>query len=131
MFGNQRRRQFLDFQIEDLNQQRRSQRRGQGRGQDKPEVRVQLRPRFQYERLSTEAVASNLQMSLTSILQERNVSLPQVELADRIATLRGTVSDAEQGELIEKLVSMEPGVSRVVNLLEVDQPEELQPPTGR
>ena len=131
IFGNQRRRQFLDFQIEDLNQQRRSQRQGQGGGQDKPKVRVHLQPRFQYEELPTAAVASNLQATLTRILQERNVALPQVELAERTATLRGTVTDAEQGKLIEKLVSMEPGVSQVVNLLEIDQPEELQPPIGR
>ena len=131
MFGLQRRNRFMNFQIENLNQQRRSQRQRQGQNQEKPQVRVQLRPNFEYPQLSTAAVSANLQTSLSRILDQHHVETLLVEIADRTATLKGRVADAEQRALLEKLVAMEPGVSQVENLLEVDTATGAETPTGR
>lgn len=129
--GGQRRTQFFDFQIENLNEQRRSEAGRGGGNQDRPPVRVQLRPRFNYAKLPASTVSSNVSTSLTRILSQRDVSMPQVELVDRTATLRGFVTSVEERDLIAKLVSLEPGISSVENLLEVETPAELISPGER
>ncbi len=117
--GRQRRRATFNMIVENLNEMRESRKRRREQRTSPPKVRVNLRPTFDFPRRSDVEVAAGVQTRLDKVMRERGVTMPQVELAERTATLRGTVRTEHDKALVEKLVSIEPGVSQVENRLVV------------
>lgn len=132
----QGRRAMMDIVIENLNDMRESRKRWRDQQRQPPAVRVQLRPAFDYPGVSIDQVTSGVQSRLTALhlgtvlqgpvkqgpaLQERDVRPLSVELKGRTATLRGTVRSAHEKLLAGQLVAIEPGISKVENLLVVEE----------
>ena len=83
-------------------------------------LRALLRAEFDVVRPQATQVANLLSNRLTNIGSLRNLSTPiQVEIVDRVATLRGEVNSEQQKDLAERITRLEPGVSSVVNQLVV------------
>ena len=127
MSNRDRRTATFDLMIENLSDMRDSRRRRQARRRQQPSVRVQLRPTFDYPRLSPQTVSLGVQDQLAAVMQQRGVSTPSVELTERTVTLRGTVVSTHERALAERLVRLEPGVSHVENLLTVESSEPIWP----
>jgi hypothetical protein len=99
--------------------------RGSGRGGNQPQsnsksyaksnVRVQLNLAFPYERPAPAAVADNVRSRLAASLVPLGVEQPEVVLDGDTVVLRGTAANENQRLVIEKLISMEPGVTQVRN----------------
>ncbi len=127
--GRNRRRATFDLMVENLNEMRESRRRWRSQQRQPTPVRIQLRPSFSFTKPSSVAVRSTLQQRLDTLpsfdetaTSNRATVRPQIEMNDRTATLRGTVSSEHQRALLARLVSLEPGVSSVENLLTVETP---------
>jgi hypothetical protein len=58
---------------------------------------------------------------LSGLIARRGLADATIEMDGRTAVLRGTVSDANERSLLERIASMEPGVSDVRNELEVSE----------
>jgi osmotically-inducible protein OsmY len=84
---------------------------------------VQLRPAFVAPPLSATQVAK-VQPRMAKQLTSLGLVSAQVELVDGTAILRGIVPTERDRELIARMASLEPGVSRVENLVTI------QPPPG-
>lgn len=129
-----RRRATFDLIVENLNEMRESRRRWRSQQRQPSPVRIQLRPAFRFTPLSSTTVRSELQQRLDTLpvsdetatgstpINSTATVRPQIEMNDRTATLRGTVSSEHQRALLARLVSLEPGVSNVENLLTVETP---------
>jgi BON domain len=81
----------------------------------KSDVRVQLNLAFPYERPAPTLVAGNVQARLTTSYFPQGVERPEVSLDGDTVVLRGTATSENQRLVIEKLISMEPGVRQVRN----------------
>lgn len=117
--GGQRRTAMFDFMIENLNDMR--DRGGRGNGRDNaPPVRVKLRPAFETPLGTMQQLSTDLQSRLSSSVSDLGVTNSRITMEGRTLTLEGTVATKHQRDLVEKMVSLEPGVSIVENRLVVD-----------
>lgn len=120
MRGRERRRVMFDLMVDNLNEMRdRRAARDARRRQPEP-VRVQLRPTFSAPPLDTQQVAVTLQSNLTQYLEVQGLAAPSIEVDGRTATVSGSVSSDHERAVIERMISLQPGVSQVENLLTVD-----------
>ena len=79
-------------------------------------LRAPLRADFEVIRPASNEVATVLNNRLAHIGSLRNLEQPiEVQVVDRVATLRGRVDSESQKELAARMASLEPGVSSVVN----------------
>ncbi len=117
--GRQNRTAMFDFMIENLNDMR--DRGGRGKGNNPtPPVRVKLRPAFETPLDTVQQVNSDVQTRLSTSLSELGVTDSRITREGRTLTLEGTVTSEHQKALVEKMISMEPGVSLVDSRLIVD-----------
>jgi hypothetical protein len=109
-----------------------SRRRDRGRDNDgenaPPPVRVQLRVAFDHPPLAAAAVPATITQRLTKITEAKQIVMPNVAFTNGVVTLTGEVPTLSDWLLIEKLVSLEPGVKRVVNQMTVPPPPALPIP---
>jgi osmotically-inducible protein OsmY len=105
--------------IENLNEMRDRGNRG-GSGERTPPVRVKLRPAFEMSPDTMAQVTSEVQSRLATSLAEQGVADSRVSSDGRAMTLEGRVATEHQKALIEKMLSLEPGVSTIENRLVVD-----------
>jgi hypothetical protein len=85
-------------------------------------IRVRLDVAFQVPRPQSKVVATVVRDRLGSILARRNIPAPGVEFAGDTVILRGVAQDEDQRLLIEKLVSLEPGVGTIDNQMTTERP---------
>lgn len=117
--GGQRRTTNIDFTIENLNEMR--DRGGRGSSGDyTPPVRVKLRPAFEVPSATVQQMSADLRSRLTMNAEEMGVADAQFSIDGRTIVLEGNVATEHQRALVEKLVSLEPGVTQVDNRLRVD-----------
>lgn len=117
--GGQRRTAAFDFMIENLNEMRDRGNRGGGNDRSPP-VRVQLRPAFETPLGTMQQVSVDLQSRLIASANDLQVTDSRISMDGRTLTLEGKVASDHQRALVEKLISLEPGVSTVENRLTVD-----------
>ena len=123
MSGRDGRGAMFDMMVENMNEMRESRRRWREQNAAQPAVRVRLVPAFDLGPTSPVQAAAAVQARLIQTVTTRGIGSAQVELTGRTAILRGSVSTPRERELVERLASMEPGVSQVQNLLTVSAPE--------
>jgi hypothetical protein len=117
--GGQRRNATFDFNIENLNEMRDRGNRG-GNSDRTPSVRVKLRPTFATSSETMAQVSSEVHSRLATSLTDQGVVDSRVSSNGRTMTLEGRVGSEHQRALIEKILSLEPGVSTIENRLVVD-----------
>ena len=102
---------------------------GRGRRTLQPELRVA----FRHPEPVPATVSANLTARIQRDLSSRLGNVAGVEVVGRVVTLRGSVASRYDRIVAEKLVMLEPGVSRVRNELRVvpPQPAADQPLGGR
>jgi hypothetical protein len=120
---------MMDAMIENLNEMRDARRRWREQNAAPSPIRVRLVPAFDVPIAPAAAAAANpaVQARLTRIMQTRGVGSPQVELARGVAVIRGVVATDRDRALLARIASLEPGVTRVENLVTVEGPP-LVPP---
>jgi osmotically-inducible protein OsmY len=121
-FDNQNRRgpgQMMDQMIENLNEMREARRRWREQNSAPPPIRVRLQPAFDLPARPPAQAATEVQTRLTQAMTARGVASPQVEMAGRVALLRGVVVSERDRALLERLALLEPGVSKVENFLTI------------
>jgi hypothetical protein len=117
---------MLDMMVENLNEMRDARRRWREQNSQPPAIRVRLQPAFDVPVLPAGQANLEIQTRLARVMQLRGVGSPQVEIAGRTAFLRGTVPTERDRALVARIASLEPGVSRVENLVTIQAP--LVPP---
>jgi hypothetical protein len=124
--------QFLDTYFQRRGQERSRERRRWERDRGEVEEAPPIRVRYQVAFDSLPAIAaeasSDVGPRLERMLTERDYAGTQVVVEGRTAILRGTVASAHVRRLVERMVSMEPGVSAVRNELTIAQSAELPLP---
>ncbi|MAT73498.1 MAG: hypothetical protein CMJ58_28790 [Planctomycetaceae bacterium] len=120
--GRDRRRAMFDFALDSLNEMRDQRRRWRNRNRTPPPARVSLIPDVDIEIPTASATAVTLSSRMSDVLSSR-VSGVTVAMEGRTAVLSGEVATDHDSRLVEKLASMEPGVSQVRNELTV-QPDD-------
>jgi hypothetical protein len=85
-------------------------------------IRVELEVAFDAPRLAPATIATNLQTRLSKILAEHNIASPNVTIEGDTAVLTGVADSESQRLVLEKLVSLEPGVRQVRNEMIVSAP---------
>jgi hypothetical protein len=113
---------MMDQMIENLNEMRESRRRWREQNAAPPPVRVRLVPAFDMPPTVTAPTNVEMHARLSRVLQSRGVGSPQVEFVGRTAFLRGVVATERERELLGRIVSLEPGVSKVENLVTIQSP---------
>jgi hypothetical protein len=113
---------MMDMMIENLNEMRESRRRWREQNSAPPPIRVRLQPAFDLPVLPAVQANVEIQSRLTQIMQTQGVGSPQVEIAGRTAFLRGVVPTERDRALLARIASLEPGVSRVENLVTIQGP---------
>ena len=108
--------------VENLNEMRDSRRRWREQNAAPPAIRVQLRPAFDVPTATTFQTLPQVQTRMAKEMTMMGVGSPQAELNGRTMTLRGVVATERDRELISRLASLEPGVSQVENLVEIQAP---------
>jgi hypothetical protein len=120
MNGQRQRTAVFDSMIENLNDMRETR---SDSGTDRtPPVRVQLRPAFDTPLRTIARMNADLQTRVIATATDLGVTNPQITMDGRTLTLEGRVKTAHDRELIEKLISLEPGVTEIDNRLTVDLP---------
>jgi hypothetical protein len=115
-----RRGMMFDMALENLNEMR-EQRNDRNRQRRRPDpVRIQLRPTFNYQPPSGQQIAADLQSHLLRSEELTGIVAPRVEIVDRVATVSGFVPSEHERAVLAKMISMQPGISKVNNLLTVD-----------
>lgn len=124
-FQNQARRQQFQNQANNANRGR-----GGGRGGDQgTPVRIALRVGFTPPRPLTAGLNDRLQTQVSRTLSSRvGVTNPTLDLTGQTVTLRGTVANVDQKLLAEEILSLQPGVTTVMNELVVVP--QLPPPVA-
>jgi hypothetical protein len=90
-------------------------------------VRVQLNVAFDHPRPQLAAIAGTIRRRLESMLARRNVVAPDVDVVGDTVVLRGVASSDSERLVIEKLVSLEPGVYSIENQMTIaEAPSEPQ-----
>jgi hypothetical protein len=118
--GGQRRTAMFDFMIENLNDMRES--RGRNGRDNAPPVRVKLRPAFDMPLGTMQQVSVDLQSRLANSVDSLGVKDSRITMDGRMLTLEGKVATEHQRALVEKIVSLEPGVTTIDNRLTVETP---------
>jgi hypothetical protein len=118
--GQRQRTATFDSMIENLNDMRET--RGNDGSDRSPPVRVQLRPAFETPLGTIARVNADVQTRLATTVTDLGVIEPQISLDGRTITLEGRVKSAHERELVEKLISLEPGVTEIDNRLTVELP---------
>jgi len=116
----------MDLMIENLNEMREARRRWREQNAAPPPIRVRLQPAFDMPARPA-AQSAVVQTRLTKAMQAGRVQSAQVQIAGGTAVLRGVVANEHDRLLVARLASLEPGVSRVENLVTVQAPA-AQPP---
>ncbi len=91
-------------------------------------VRVQLNVAFDHPRVSPTIAATKVRGRLEKFLTRRSIATPNVEVVGDTVVLRGVAPSESQRLVIEKLVSLEPGVVAVDNQMTVAQSTAEQSP---
>ncbi|QDT72657.1 BON domain-containing protein [Lacipirellula limnantheis] len=113
---------MLDAMVENLNEMRESRRRWREQNAAPPAIRVQLRPAFDVPAAMTAQTDVRVQARLVKQMDVIGVDSPQIQMVGRTAVIRGTVANERDRELIARMASLEPGVSAVENLVEIQGP---------
>jgi osmotically-inducible protein OsmY len=111
---------MFDFMIENLNDMRES--RGRDGRDNAPPVRVKLRPAFDTPLSTMRQISVDLQSRVASSVEDLGVADSRITMEGRTLTLEGKVATEHQRALVEKMVSLEPGVSSIDNRLTVETP---------
>jgi BON domain len=82
-------------------------------------VRVRLNVAFDSATPSSPVLATSLHTHIDKLLAARKMGAPDIEVDGDTVVLRGTAESESQRLVIEKLVSLEPGVSQVLNQMTV------------
>lgn len=106
--------------IENLNEMREPQ--GNDGSDRSPPVRVQLRPAFETPLGTIARVNADVQSRVVATATDLGVTNPTITMEGRTLTLEGRVKTAHERALVEKLISLEPGVTEIDNRLMVDLP---------
>lgn len=116
-------------QLERANNRRERRDQNNARENQAPPVRVQLKVAFDHPTIATTTMPAVVTRRFTQIVSTTNKQLatPGIEVRDGVVTLTGIAASASDRLLIEKLVSLEPGVKRVQNQMTVA--EEIAVPT--
>jgi len=85
--------------------------------QDQKRLPTKLTVKFQHPKLPSNQVGADI----SSRLERINMPRVAVSVADRVATLTGTVDSPESSRLAERFVLLEPGISQVENYLVVQE----------
>ena len=85
-------------------------------------VRVRLDVAFDHPRATPAAVSTAVRGRLEKLLSRRKITVPEVEFVGETVVLRGVAKSDSQRLVIEKLVSLEPGVGEVNNQMTVAEP---------
>jgi BON domain len=91
-------------------------------------VRVRLDVAFDRPQAQPAAVGTAVRGRLDKLLTRRNIATPSVEVVGDTVVLRGVAKSESQRLVIEKLVSLEPGVMSVENQMTVAEEKPLSPP---
>jgi hypothetical protein len=91
-------------------------------------VRVRLDVAFDRPQVQPAAVGIAVRGRLDKLLTRRKISAPNVEVVGDTIVLRGVAASESQRLVIEKLVSLEPGVMSVENQMTVAQSTAEQSP---
>ena len=94
-----------------------------------PPVRVRLDVAFDRPVVRPAAMATTVHTRLSAVLAQRKFTVPDVEVVGDTVVLRGVAPSESQRLVIEKLVSLEPGVAAVDNQMTVAPATEPQPPS--
>jgi hypothetical protein len=113
---------MMDMMVENLNEMRDARRRWREQNSQPPAIRVRLQPAFDVPTLPAGQANLEILARMTRVMELRGVASPQVEIAGRTAVLRGTVATERDRALLERIASLEPGVSRVENLVTIQAP---------
>jgi hypothetical protein len=122
---------MLDQMVENLNEMRDSRRRWREQNSQPPAIRVRLQPAFDLPVLPAGQANLDIQARMTRVMEIRGIASPQVEVVNRTAVLRGVAATERDRALLERIASLEPGVSRVENLVTIQAPlvqPQLLPP---
>lgn len=82
-------------------------------------VRVRLDVAFDHPQVRPAVVATAVRGRLETVLARRNIVAPEVEMNGDTVVLHGVAASESQRLVIEKLVSLEPGVAEVDNQMTV------------
>jgi hypothetical protein len=113
---------MLDNMIENLNEMRDSRRRWREQNAAPPAIRVQLQPAFDAPAPLPLQANIPMQRRLSKEMTAVGISSPSMEMKGRTAVIRGVVATPRDRELIARLALLEPGVSEVENLVEIQAP---------
>jgi hypothetical protein len=113
---------MLDAMVENLNEMRDSRRRWREQNAAPPAIRVQLRPAFDFPPPIPLQANVPMQLRLSKEMAVVGVGSPKIEMVGRTAVIRGVVATERDRELIARLALLEPGVSQVENLVEIQAP---------
>lgn len=90
-----------------------------GQNQIPGDLRFRIRTGFTVAPIANHIVSERLSTRLMNIQQVQRLGVLDVLLTDRTVTLKGTVASDHARQLAERLVMLEPGVSKVKNELTV------------
>jgi hypothetical protein len=102
-----------------LGQANRGKQGGQTEETTKQHVPVQLVVGFDSPRPQSTALAAAVHQHIDKILAGHKFPAPEIEVDGDTVVLRGNAESESQALVIEKLVSLEPGVSQVLNQMTV------------
>ena len=91
-------------------------------------LQTQMTIGFQYASLPETQVRNTVERRLNSSSRIQKRGSLQLEVEDRIATLRGVVATEEDRELAVRMARLEPGISEVLDELSVASSEDSTPP---
>jgi hypothetical protein len=91
-------------------------------------VRVQLNVGFDQPRMEPTLLAATVRSRLDKHIARRAVTMPEIEFVGDSVVLRGIVNSESDRLVLERLISMEPGVAGVDNQLTVGEPTSPDPP---
>ncbi len=113
--------------IENLNQLRESRRRWRERQNAPPPIHVQLKPSSELMTAQATPATREVQTRINGMMRQGGLATADVVITGRVAVLRGTVATDHDRALAERLASLEPGVSRVQNLLTIEPDQQAAP----
>ncbi len=126
----QSRQAVFNFAIESLNELRESRRQRQAQRNAAPPVRVHLRPLFSVPQPTSAELTARVRSQLSKAMPD-SIASPQVSVSQGTVTLQGQVKSNYDRQLMEKMASLQPGVSQVENRLTIEprqgEPEFLLP----
>jgi hypothetical protein len=113
---------MMDMMIENLNEMRDARRRWREQNSAPPPIRVRLQPAFDLPVVPPAQASAATEARVTRVIARSGIGSTQIQVAGGTATLRGVVPTARDRALVERIASLEPGVSRVENLVTIQAP---------